>query len=131
MAEGKYNYLDAYRRDVFAEKRMIRPIVFNEGNVCRVEPCEIVGWNRPDMAERSAKLGMPVIKVHVCCPTHGHFNMVMPDPPEDRHMLCDRCISAEMNRVFSLRVRRDEAYTKGQSLPDDDTEEEGGSWWQK
>ena len=105
--ERLHNYLEEYLTDSYAEVTGETPIVFDWGNVRKVEPFEEVLWVNPAMAEESRKRGMPVIKVHVCCIEHGHFNQVMQDPPMGNDGYCQHCITREIDRVISLRSRRD------------------------
>ena len=105
--ERLYNYLEPYLRDGYAEVTGETPIVFDWGNVHKIEPYEEVPWVNPAMAEASKRRGMPIIKVHVCCIEHGHFNQVMQDPPVEHDGYCYHCITREMNRVLSERARRD------------------------
>ena len=105
--ERLYNYLEEYLTDSYAEVTGEAPIVFDWSNVRKVEPYEEVPWVNPAMAEASERRGMPVIKVHVCCIEHGHFNQVMQNPPMEKDGYCQHCITREIDRVISLRSRRD------------------------
>lgn len=105
--EHLHNYLEDYLTDAFADRHLLTPILFDWSNVHKVEPYEEVPWVNPAMAEASRKRGMPVIKVHVCCIEHGHFNQVMQDPPMGNDGYCQHCITREIDRVISLRSRRD------------------------
>ena len=110
--EKHYNYLEAYIRDGFADHYGLEPIVFNWNNVNRVDPIEQVPFLVPGAEEASRKRGMPVMKVHVCCAEHGHFNQVMQDPPTQHDGYCYHCITREMNRILSLRIIRDHNFMK-------------------
>lgn len=105
--ERLYNYLEEYLTDSYAEVTGETPIVFDWGNIRKVEPYEEVPWVNPAMAEASKRRGMPVMKVHVFCIEHGHFNQVMQDPPVNKDGYCQHCITREIDRVIAERARRD------------------------
>ena len=109
--EKRYNYLDAFRTDPYAERRGLTPIVFDWNRVSEVSILrEIEGWENSPMGLKSKSLGLRVHKYEVQCPNPDHdvFRMLLPDEPKPWSYKCYHCITDEMNRVMNERFRRDE-----------------------
>lgn len=113
--ERTYNFLEEYEVDKWADKHMQDPIVFNWGNVCEVEPIEKdpAFFDTP-LYEMAKKRGMVVERWLVRCPIHGERKqaIVFDNPPNRIADKCDKCITAELNRVENLRCLRMIAWKK-------------------
>lgn len=102
--EKLYNYLEAYEND----RHPLEPIVFDWSRVSDVETVEIKEqWFESDLCKEAARRGHRCMRVLVSCPNHGYFKQVMSEPPGERDYKCYHCITEEMNRVLSLRIKRD------------------------
>lgn len=109
QGEKKYNYLDEYMNDTYAEVRGLEPIVFDMSRVSNITPLEEVeGWADSPMGKAALKMGLKVHKYIVSCPNprHSMFKTLLPDYPQDWSYRCPHCITEEMVRVDSLRTRR-------------------------
>ncbi len=108
--EKLYNYLEPYERDRFAESKMLPSIVFDWSRVSDLQTVEIdEQWFGSDLCKSALDRGYRCMRVVVDCPNprHGRFKQVMSDPPGPRDYKCYHCITEEMNRVLSLRMKRD------------------------
>lgn len=109
--EKPSNYLEPYLVDSWARSRGKEPIEFDWGNVCDVTAVELdKAWATNPLKLAAEKRGKKYNRALVFCPNprHGYFKQVFPDPPLEHSYKCNECITDEMNRIFSLRVRRDE-----------------------
>lgn len=113
--ERPYNYLDAYRRDAFAEKRFLEPIVFDWTRVSEVEVIdEVKDWDQSKIDSFAGKKGnVSYHKYLVNCPNHGYFKTLIEDEPKPWSYHCRQCITDEMERVRNLRFHRDREYLDG------------------
>lgn len=95
MAEGEkvYNYLDAYRSRI---------------DWSRISRCEVLEmddkWEDNPLYKSSLARGFRTLRVLVRCPTHGFHRQVVSDPPKEDDFLCQRCISAEIDRLLNIRL---------------------------
>lgn len=117
ISEKKYNYLEPYVKDRFAEERFWEPIVIDWDKVYEVtQEEEFKNWPDSPAGQQAKKLGLNVRKWRVSCPDpeHGTFNQLIPVEKNHWSHLCQHCISREMNRVLQLRTQRYEDWIKKQ-----------------
>ena len=113
---NKYEGLEAYRKDQFAEERFWEPIVINENSIAKIEILEEVkNWDQSKIdkyagTSRSIKYHKYLVK----CPKHNEFFQLIEDDPKPWSYNCFHCTSEEMNRVLQLRTQRYEDWQKKQ-----------------
>ena len=116
-SEDRYNYLEAYRRDAFAEPRFLEPIVFNDNNVKKVEILdEVKGWDQSKIDRLVGTKGS--VRYHkylVKCAKHNEFFQLIEDDPKPWSYRCYHCVTDEMNRVLQARMRRDADWKRKQT----------------
>lgn len=106
----KYNYLDEYVRDYWAENTMREDeaIVFDFNNVCKLETYSVdEAWAKTSpLAKQALAQGKVYRRELVGCPKHKEFLHVVSVPPLPHDHLCPKCITDEINRVLDLRMKR-------------------------
>lgn len=111
--EKLYNYLDALLHDTWAENTLNEDmaVVFNYDNICEVETIsQIPEWDNSPLAVKARKDGRIYHRELVRCPKHHEFYLVVSSPKTPHSYDCPHCITDEINRVISLRVKRDKEY---------------------
>lgn len=111
--EHLHNYLEDYLTDAFADRHLLTPILFDWDRVCALDPIERdESYDGTDRQAEALRRGLRLQKVLVSCPQHGYFKQLMFDPPSGRDGLCDQCIDEEIDRIISLRAKRDWAWIR-------------------
>jgi len=108
--DDKYNYLDEYVRDYWAENTMREDeaIVFDFNNVCKLETYSVdEKWAEESPLALQAKAKGKIYRRElVGCPRHKEMLHVVSVPPLEHDYLCPKCITDEIYRVLDLRMKR-------------------------
>ena len=109
-------YFEPYEIDKFARDRMLEPIEFDWSRICELDAIEEDReWYKTDFYQMCHAKGLDHKRFLVNCATHGYFKQIIMQPPTPKiGYKCQRCITAEIDRIVNLRSLRDAAFLKKQ-----------------
>lgn len=107
-------YFEPYEVDKFARDRMLEPIEFDWSRVSELDPIEEdTEWYDTPFYKMCVKKGLNHRRFLVSCPTHGYFKQTIMTPPAPKiGYKCQRCITAEIDRIVNKRSIRDYEYKR-------------------
>jgi hypothetical protein len=102
-------YFEQYEVDSFARDRMLEPIEFDWSRICELDAIEEDrAWYVTPFYRMCVKKGLKHKRFLVNCATHGYFRQIVMEPPTEKiGYKCQRCITAEIDRIVNLRTLRD------------------------
>lgn len=107
-------YFEPFEVDTLARSRMLTPIEFDWSRICELDPIEEdKEWYDTPFYKHMCAKGLKHRRFLVSCATHGYFKQTIMDPPAKKiGYKCQKCITAEIDRIVGLRAKRDEELRK-------------------
>lgn len=107
-------YFEPFEIDSVARSQMLPPIEFDWSRICELDAIEEdTEWYKTPFYKHMCDRGLKHKRFLVNCATHGYFKQTIMEPPTPKiGYKCQRCITAEIDRIIALRAKRDEELRK-------------------